>query len=453
MDPMIQRNLTVRETLTTALFAGARVEAGHAGLDREIRWVHVLEITGVSELLHGGEMVLTTGAGFGSDEKKQERFMASLLQRGVSCLCLELGPELPSLPLHWRKLAEEQALPLIVFPHTVRYVDITHELHSLILDRRRANQEAQAMETVRRESDSRLLRYLLESGYGAGARSPQELIAQQSAEPLLGFLDGMSWRILIAEWPAVSGNRLAAAAAEQAASELGRRLRRESCLCLAEAAGERLTALVAQSERVAAGSGITRLDETVESVLAMFPGCSSGASSRFTSRSRAAEARRQAAEALKLSRTSGPSANDSASSVRPLLYYDELGVLQLLPALLDSYRLESFVEDHLGPLLLADRLKGGDLLLTLKVFLDADCSKQEAARRLFVVRQSLYYRLDRIQELIGPVWLDPEKRLAVQVALRAYMLLEPGALRVIPSRRPTDASSLDSHNCESRAPG
>ncbi|MCM3745826.1 PucR family transcriptional regulator [Paenibacillus pasadenensis] len=437
VDQALPRSLTVRETLMSDLFAGARVEAGHAGLDREIRWVHVLEVTGVTELLHGGEMVLTTGVGIGACLEKQELFITSLLQGEAACLCLELGPGLSVLPPKWKKQADRHAMPLIVFPHTVRYVDITHELHSIILNRRRAYQEALALESAQRNADSRMLRLLLDNSWGApGADSAQDALLKDAADSMIGALDGMNCKIVAAEWLAGSGNRSAQAAAELAADELRRKMRSAGCLCIADAEGGRMTALIAQPERAAAVR--LRLEELAVDVLAAsVPGFCCGASSRFSSRSRAGEAKRQALEALKLNRsmlTARVRSMGTAES-RQILSYDELGVLQLLPSLLESGRLEPYVQDHLGPLIQADRLRGGDLLMTLKVFLDCDGSKQEAARRLFIVRQSLYYRLERIQELIGPVWADCEKRLAVQIALRAYMLLEPGALPAVPIPR------------------
>ena len=43
----------------------AEVIAGGEGLDRELRWAHVIEMADPSDLLKGGELVLTTGIGPG----------------------------------------------------------------------------------------------------------------------------------------------------------------------------------------------------------------------------------------------------------------------------------------------------------------------------------------------------------------------------------------------------
>jgi purine catabolism regulator len=112
---------------------------------------------------------------------------------------------------------------------------------------------------------------------------------------------------------------------------------------------------------------------------------------------------------------------------RHILFFEELGVYQLLLGANDGKTLQSFVERYLGPLIEHDRTKGSELLLTLKVFLDHDASKQLAAQKLFIVRQSLYYRLEKIEELLGEDFMSPEHRLAIQVSLRAYQMLHPGS--------------------------
>lgn len=110
---------------------------------------------------------------------------------------------------------------------------------------------------------------------------------------------------------------------------------------------------------------------------------------------------------------------------KPILFYEELGVFQLLLNLNDGRTLQQFVRNYLGPILDYDQLKGSDLLTTLKVYLDHDGSKQIAAQKLFIVRQSLYYRLEKIKELLGENYMLPENRISIQVALRAYQLLHP----------------------------
>jgi purine catabolism regulator len=108
-----------------------------------------------------------------------------------------------------------------------------------------------------------------------------------------------------------------------------------------------------------------------------------------------------------------------------VMFYEELGVFELLFHITDKGVLQSFSRSYLGPIIDHDKQKGSELLRTLKVYLDHDGSKQIAAQQLFIVRQSLYYRLDKIEELLGADYTLPEKKLALQVAIRAYQLLYP----------------------------
>jgi sugar diacid utilization regulator len=99
----------------------------------------------------------------------------------------------------------------------------------------------------------------------------------------------------------------------------------------------------------------------------------------------------------------------------------ELGLTGLLAGVSDD-RLVEFVNRHLGPLVEHDRARGGNLIPTLKAYLEAG-EQQAAARRLRVHPNTLRYRLDRIREISGAELDDAETRLNLAVALRVQGLL------------------------------
>ena len=55
----------------------------------------------------------------------------------------------------------------------------------------------------------------------------------------------------------------------------------------------------------------------------------------------------------------------------------------------------------IGPLLDYDRAHGTELVDSLRVFLNCNRSWQRAAKELFVHKQTLVYRMRRIEELAG----------------------------------------------------
>ncbi len=102
----------------------------------------------------------------------------------------------------------------------------------------------------------------------------------------------------------------------------------------------------------------------------------------------------------------------------------DLGLYRLLYHLRGTPELRAFYDQTLGPLAAYDRRTGGDLLATLEAYFASRANLSETARRLNLHRNSLLYRVQRIEET-GQVDLqDPEALLALQVALKARHLLD-----------------------------
>lgn len=89
-----------------------------------------------------------------------------------------------------------------------------------------------------------------------------------------------------------------------------------------------------------------------------------------------------------------------------------------LDVLSRSPELASFAE-LVRPLVNYDRARGSDLVRTLSVYFETGANASETADRLFLHRNSLLYRLERIQGLTGLDLKEPEARLALQLGLLA----------------------------------
>jgi PucR family transcriptional regulator, purine catabolism regulatory protein len=126
--------ITIKEVLHHPIFNDAEVIAGKKGLGRKIRWVHILEIPDVEISIRGGELILSTGIGLGKNTS-YTYFLERIIENGVACLCLELGEYFKEVPQEMITIADTYNFPLIVFRKTVRFVDITQELHSFIINR------------------------------------------------------------------------------------------------------------------------------------------------------------------------------------------------------------------------------------------------------------------------------------------------------------------------------
>ncbi|WP_344596526.1 PucR family transcriptional regulator [Actinomadura vinacea] len=104
--------------------------------------------------------------------------------------------------------------------------------------------------------------------------------------------------------------------------------------------------------------------------------------------------------------------------------FDDLGVLRLLIVLAQGPELAGYVEDELGPVLRHDAGSANRLLPTLRAYLDHDGNKSRAAETLYVQRRTLYYRLERLNSLLGVSLDEPEVRQRLLLAVRGLDLLQ-----------------------------
>jgi DNA-binding PucR family transcriptional regulator len=95
-----------------------------------------------------------------------------------------------------------------------------------------------------------------------------------------------------------------------------------------------------------------------------------------------------------------------------------MDVEPLLRELADDPALEPF-RALIEPLRDHDRARGSDLVRTLKTYFAAGTNASEAADRLFLHRNSMLYRLERIQKLTGLDLKDDGVALALRLGLLA----------------------------------
>jgi len=127
-----------------------------------------------------------------------------------------------------------------------------------------------------------------------------------------------------------------------------------------------------------------------------------------------AAAAREAEQALLMGRR--------LSGADSLTAFADLGLYRLLYALQPLPELRAFRDEALERLRAKDR--GGVLLPTLAAYLATNGSPTDAADRLHLHRNTVLYRLGRIEDLLGVDLRDAEVRLGLHLALKIGEVLE-----------------------------
>ena len=103
--------------------------------------------------------------------------------------------------------------------------------------------------------------------------------------------------------------------------------------------------------------------------------------------------------------------------------FADLGVDRLLLSC-PTAELDAFVSATLGPLLSYERAHPGcELSRTLQVFLAADRNVARTARELFVHYNTVKYRLERLESVLGSFVDVPERCLTLELATHVGRLL------------------------------
>lgn len=544
---------TIAEVLKRPVFHRAKLAAGKRGMHRPVGWVHVLEITHVSPFVSSNDLILTTGLWLKRYEEERLEYMKQLFDQGAAGLCVEFGTTIEAVPAEVLVWAEEHDFPVIVFEQPVRFVEITQDIHSLLINRhhvllqklenfsRRLQQEtlrSSDMSTILRllyDYVSRPVVYISSIEVSRFVPSVDTKLAQKLADiyehevegqvkaeredHLLFPLDGHTsvlfqpvvcfGQVFSAVGIVLHGEQLGEAvpllldytvkaaatlvlrtqfleerflrnqneliqelingqirSEEQAQIRMGLRLltkgeyvfvagiievesldkesgqvRREAIYqdilvllrsllkknnvhsllmmkgnqCYLLCAKEWITVDSLSNQRTVLSNIVQHLNRYARDELSgvrIHVGFGKG-------RSRMLETDRSFHEAYQVIEITR-----SVARMQNKLFYDELGIYQLLKAVPGTPFLATFVEDHLGALIAYDQQHPMQLLDTLDMYFQCHGSKKDTADKLYIHRQTLYNRLAKIVEIIGTDLLEHDKRRCLEMALLAHRMLQ-----------------------------
>ena len=275
--------------------------------------------------------------------------------------------------------------PLIVERHALGHAAVAVAIETL---RRRAAAEAEAR--VRGD-------FLWELASGALV-SRQEIAAKAV---LLGYAVERRYQVLLAEAETEAGD-------SDALEEVVRHLRRHGAVAGLQASrrGERVLAVVPMDAppALAPSTLAARVGEALGQRVSW--GIADGAFAL----GELADALKRAERALRVGRAlEGPGTVADAAALGPFL---------LLDALARDDAACRTAASILEPLVRYDSERSRDLLQTLEVYLAENGNTTSAARRLFLNRHSLMYRLRKVEQLTGRDLKRHEDRFLLELSLR-----------------------------------
>ncbi len=517
--------LTINEVLKRKHFNSCEVIAGKVGLTNRVKWVHVMEVTRVNELLKGNELILSTGVGWKEDNELCLSFLKQLIECQASGLCIELGTYTSQIPQNVIEFANQHEFPIILFHEEVPFVEITQDLHALLVNQHYLmisdleNYSQQLNQMLLSVNDPKdILQHLCEStGLLAGLRIHNEVILfpacldlpqQQLLQhhiteqnknqssffthsiQLLGEsyaeLHILSTNDFFTELEMLTVDRTATALAQHFLRDLyveeKKRVQETEwmvqwvngeisssqithylqevlndfpiqggtivcCQCVQdvkvdhtylkltiraifEQEGFHLLILEKKRELVLVVLNkrqVTTWRERLEKSL-----------NRWINHGDLQEVNKSLGVQLigvgQFNRRldyihKGYETAKKTVSIQMTLhnetknhicFYEDLHMYRIISLVNEQQELQEVVMEYLQPVLEYDRKFNAKLFETLKVYLACNGSKQETAKRLYIVRQTLYHRIEKLEKLLGSDFMVHEKRMAIEFMIMTY---------------------------------
>jgi PucR family transcriptional regulator, purine catabolism regulatory protein len=526
--------ITIADILRRDLFQNAKLIAGEGGKNRKVKWTHILEMEIFDSFINGGELILTTGSNLQFDSSAGIDQLKKLIKYEVAGICIELGTHIKTIDPSIIEYANQHQFPIIVFTCIVKFVDITQDLHSIIVNSHHeklhhlhnlSNEFNQlslasngilkiikklydyfgktiflitdeekiyyypikckdiAASTLSKSNDDNQqnsYNHLFINGEvytifpikGLGY-SWANLYIQESIENIDDFSFSIIDRATLAiaqillrnrtieerkqnqeeilvqqllqgkEYDTSTALKILPAPAENLyyrliviennlkpknlkdneweeiklqQSIILRSIFRKHSFFPSISVTKRKIAIIASFYKTSYGnkSDVNLFQKIIKDIKNIneediFNGKNLyiSVSSLQKDYSQVTNCYVEANEVLRIQR----------QGILDVVFFDDIGIYRLLTKL-NPKDLENYCLHYLEPLLQHD-----DLLLTLTVYLETMGSKKETSDRLSIVRQTLYHRLDKIEELLGHDFMEPIKRQAIEMAIHAYKLL------------------------------
>lgn len=362
--------------------------AGEGGLDRDVRWVHMVEGTDISSFLRGDELVFTTGIAL-RDASELYELVACNYEQKASAMVINVGPYVSEIPQKVIDFGNENDFPIFCVPWKVHMANI---MRSFIMQINMEEMKELELETAVKnaffmpKNKDLYMPMLQKHGY-----KPDWSYTVATVEVRQAGCEGKN-RDLVSGAAKTAANFLRAHKKNAVVVEQDHGFSILFCNVTGEKAEEYVNGVL---EWMRSGHRGT---------LYFYAGIGSGANKMAS----IGESHLQSLQTTQLQRKRG---------IRNVpLSYGQAGLYKLLFALRDSDVLEEYYGETLGVLEKYDNVNETDLLYFLGQFVRLEFSVQDTAAKMHLHRNSVTYKLHKIEEIIHMNINDPMNRTKLMVA-------------------------------------
>lgn len=372
--------------------------AGKKGIKNEVEWVHMVENKEISTFLRGGEIAFITGVGL--NEETLEDLIYSIYKQNASAVIVNIGPYIPEVPKEVIQFADEHDFPLYVVPWRVYMADIIKTFCSEITRFEQKELELTAAFTnalIVPEMDSVYVPVLMKKGY---------LSSWHYIVTIVDICDHL---------PDGINNPIDSTRLNRFRKVLERSLKEEKSEIVSFVYNNKIIMIfpdmsyqtVKQLVNQYIHAWDMQLKEHEKYYVAL--GELSNGIRRISDSYKTAD---KIIELLKYDHR-----------MNEIVSYEDSHLYKLLFHISDMKYIEQYCMDMIDPLIHYDHMNHTNLVSTLDAYMKHNGSLQETAEELYVHRNTVNYKIKKIESILDIKLSDFHHRTELECALLAYKLL------------------------------
>lgn len=374
----------VKDLLKLACFRTFDLICGQSGLNRQVSWPNIAQTPSIREWLVGGDVILMTGVGLQITEDFLNSIIEQAAEGRAACLIILINKEhIRKIPEGTREWADRLGLPVFAAPWETKLSILIRDISNVVFtDQHKEQLMNEFLEDIltgktdfhSEEAKERLRKY--------GLYKPHAAAVVRFA--------GISRRNIQEEAP-LYDSRICAAANLLAKGQF------ETCHYLSKR--NEIIFLFAPDEKDSEKI-LQSFQKIAHSLEKQFPEerFNIGIGGVYGSPEEISRSFMQARKAL------------AFSAREKVVSFEKMGIFQLLSEIPDQEKVRQYVRKRIGALLDYDRMHNQELMHTLEAYLYMNGNLVHTAEELYIHRNTLLRRLEKIEGLLNVSLKDADTR-------------------------------------------
>ncbi|RDY28544.1 PucR family transcriptional regulator [Romboutsia weinsteinii] len=388
--------VSCNDLLSLNIFKDIKLVAGKNGIYKNISWPYICQTLDFSQWVNGGELMFLTGMGMNLSNHKLINLIYECSKKDISGLVILTSSEyIDCISDEVIEVADKENLPLFDMPWNIKLIDVNKEIANYIME-----------SNLNKNKENELLRELLLS-YKLDKEKIKNLINYSKFS-----LDTSAY---VASFNLIDKCEEKHISTEYIMNMIKAMIDKNNIRSIIDYYDNCIICIVALDSN----SDFNRSKDLLKLVYEKISGYINVSLSIGNIRDNLVEVRDsyyESIKAFKLYRCNNWDLD--------IIDYNSQGFYKILFEVKDFKKLRIYCDEILGRILDYDKNKSADLLGTLRCYLINNCNLIKTSSELFIHRNTLIYRLNKIRTILDSNLEDPIFKNELMNALMIYNYLK-----------------------------